>query len=49
MKKNMYTDVVFLLIGLYLMQLILTQLILQSTVQNLSVLRNLRYFQNYGT
>jgi len=45
----MYTDVVFLLIGLYLMQLILTQLILQSTVQNLSVLRNLRYFQNYGT
>jgi len=39
-RKNVYTDVVFLLIFLYSMQFLLTQLILQSTLQNLSVLRN---------
>ena len=39
-QKNADTDVVFLLNGLCSMQCLLTQLILQSTVRNLSVLRN---------
>jgi len=38
-QKNVDTDIVFLLVGLHSMQCLLTQLIPQSTVRNLSMLR----------